>query len=444
MTFKDVLQRGDDFLNRYPRRTMWWRIISWFPLLLCMIVDKIVLSLFYNVKVNNKDAFKRAWKKAERENRGIITIMNHMSMVDEPAVWSTLPWSNFTSLNRIRWCLAADNVVFNTKISEIFFSASQTLETKRFGGGIFQGCIDACIRLLSPDEDAEQILTADEKNKKYTPPIIRKCPSWVHIYPEGFVLQLKPPHNNSMRYFHWGVSRLILESTKSPIVLPIYSTGFEKIVPEMRRASKFSDFLPKNLGSEINVTIGEPIDMDDIDYFRAEWNSLIEKNNSFLNNDLNDELKTGKDAQNLRSQIASFLRSKVLDIRHNQRNLPKEDNRFSSVSWWKKFTHSFGNSDPDIKMIGYNWANRKLQKHLDDFDPQYLIENDPNSLDDEEIDDFEQNILDFTVPLDNNKIKFNKTDDHQIVEQTTILENVKDDITSGVTKDKSNKTILKF
>ncbi|CCH60194.1 hypothetical protein TBLA_0C03930 [Henningerozyma blattae CBS 6284] len=393
-SFKKVFERGDAFLNLKPRRNPFWRLAGLLICLFTVLVQRFIMTFFYKVKLNNEDRFGKALERARKENRGIITIMNHMSMVDEPAVWAALPLKNYYCMDRVRWCLGADNVLFSTKFTDFFFSAGQVLSTKRFGGTIFQGSIDAAIRLLSPDEDVRQ-MENESDTKNYVPPIPRNMPAWVHVYPEGFVLQLHKPHSNSMRYFHWGVSRLILESTKPPIILPLFSTGFEKYAPEPEGPTTFKDFLPQNLGSEINVTVGNPIDDSIIESYREKWQHLCNDNLPLNKNssqqDLTDELKYGKSAEALRSDLASFLRTKVAEIRHKDRGLPLEDERFKQVSWWEHFTKTNGKSAPDVKLIGYNWANRKLQSHLPDYDYD----------DSQHITEEEQNILNGSVPIDN-------------------------------------------
>lgn len=134
-----------------------------------------------------------------------------------------------------------------------------------------------------------------------------------------------------MRYFKWGITRMILEATKPPIVVPIFATGFEKIASEAVTDSMFRQILPRNFGSEINVTIGDPLNDDLIDRYRKEWTHLVEKYYDPKNpNDLSDELKYGKEAQDLRSRLAAELRAHVAEIRNEVRKLPREDPRFKS------------------------------------------------------------------------------------------------------------------
>ncbi|CAI4859332.1 CCQ_1a_G0056210.mRNA.1.CDS.1 [Saccharomyces cerevisiae] len=373
MSFRDVLERGDEFLEAYPRRSPLWRFLSYSTSLLTFGVSKLLLFTCYNVKLNGFEKLEIALERSKRENRGLMTVMNHMSMVDDPLVWATLPYKLFTSLDNIRWSLGAHNICFQNKFLANFFSLGQVLSTERFGVGPFQGSIDASIRLLSPDDTLDLEWTPHSEvssslkkvRKAYSPPIIRSKPSWVHVYPEGFVLQLYPPFENSMRYFKWGITRMILEATKPPIVVPIFATGFEKIASEAVTDSMFRQILPRNFGSEINVTIGDPLNDDLIDRYRKEWTHLVEKYYDPKNpNDLSDELKYGKEAQDLRSRLAAELRAHVAEIRNEVRKLPREDPRFKSPSWWKRFNTTEGKSDPDVKVIGENWAIRRMQKFL--------------------------------------------------------------------------------
>lgn len=360
MSFDDVLHRGDDFLNQYPRRSRAWRFFSYSTSVFVIGMSKLFIKTFYSVTLNNYENLTMARLRSVDENRGFMTVMNHMSTVDDPFIWATLPMSLYSSLSNMRWCLGAHNICFAGKIRSIFFSAGQVLSTKRFGAGPFQGAIDASIRLLSPDDT---IYYSKDKTNKSLPPIIREKPSWVHVYPEGFVLQLHPPFSNSMRYFKWGITRMILESTKPPIILPIFTTGFENIATEDEEKTGFKHFI-KNIGTEINVTFGQPLDDSLIDSFRNEWNGLVKKYSKPEDTDLNEELKYGEEAQNLRSRLAGELREAVSRIRLEKRNLPKEDSRFKNPSWWKRYTQTEGKSDPDVKFIGQNWAIKRLQKFL--------------------------------------------------------------------------------
>ncbi|CDH14281.1 probable Lysophosphatidylcholine acyltransferase [Zygosaccharomyces bailii ISA1307] len=383
MSLPDVLKRGDDFLAEYPRRSPFWKFFSYGTSLVTIGFSKIILKTFYNVELNHFEKLENAINRSKEENRGLLTIMNHMSCVDDPFLWGVFPWRIYRDPDSIRWCLGATNVCFQNKFFSIFFSLGQVLSTGRFGAGPFQGSIDAAIRLLSPDDtmDLEWVphqeiptkpckgvaTMARQIRENYIPPVKRSRPSWLHIYPEGFVLQLQPPFNNSMRYFKWGVSRMILESTVAPIIVPIFSTGFEKVASEETAGTMIKRYLPANFGAEINVTIGDSIDNSVIEEYRQEWRKLIEKYHDPNHpTGLTPELQDGEEAQNLRSALAAELRSQIAKIRHEERHFPDEDPRFLSPVWWKNYTATEGASDPDVKFIGLNWAIRRLQNFLPD------------------------------------------------------------------------------
>lgn len=400
MSLQAVLERGDKVLDEYPRDSLLWNYASHATCLLAVGWSKLVLYTSYRPSIHGLEKLDKALERSRQENRGLMTIMNHMSVVDDPFLWGCLPWRYYKDLDNIRWGLGAHNVCFQNKFLSYFFSLGKILPTERFGRGPFQDSIDGAIRLLCPDDTLDLIYDGQEETNKrwldsnpnkseltkitplaqkikeeYLPPIIRSKPSWVHVFPEAFVLQLYPPHSNSMRYFKWGITRLVLESTRQPIIVPIFSTGFEKIAPESAAGTLVERFLPANFGTEVKVTIGDPIDDKIIEKYRKEWLDLV-KNllESKIPIDLNHELRFGEKAQQLRSRLASELRKAVADIRHSI-GFPEEDPRFKDHKFWNTFTKSEGKSDPDVKFIGQNWAIRRLQKFLKEHDEYELNKN---------------------------------------------------------------------
>ncbi|KAH3675500.1 hypothetical protein WICMUC_002691 [Wickerhamomyces mucosus] len=384
MSLQAVLERGDKHLDEYPRTDSWWNLASHATCYLAVGWSKLVLSVSYKTTVKGLDRLDQALERSKLEDRGLMTVMNHMSVVDDPFLWGCLPWSYYKDLDNIRWCLGAKNVCFKNSFLSYFFSLGKILPTDRFGAGPFQGSIDGAIRLLSPDDtldliydgseetnqrwlNIEKIIPIEVPNKiaskiqnEYISPIIRNKPSWVHVFPEGFVLQLQPPFHNSMRYFKWGITRMVLESTRQPIILPIFSHGFEKIAPESAAESLVQRYLPANFGAEVKVVIGDPIDDSIIQNYRKEWLKLVEKFNAG-GTDLNDKLKFDDLAKDLRSRLASELRRAVAKIRDETGEFEKEDSRFKDHKFWKEYTRTEGTSHPDVKFIGQNWAIRRLQ-----------------------------------------------------------------------------------
>lgn len=396
MSFEDAISRGEDFLRTCPRDAVWWNAASHATCFGMIVGSKFLLNLLYKPELHHIERLDNALERARKENRSLLTVMNHMSVVDDPTFYAALPWRFHFDLDTIRWSFGADNICFSGPFIARFFNLGKVLGTKRFGEGIFQGSVDAAIRILSPDdtmnleipdvgsrprpvvvqelsklsaEPLKQVIQPTTTALMSKSPFIRKKTSWFHVFPEGFVLQLEPPHNNSMRYFKWGVARLILESTRAPIVLPIYSHGFEKIAPEDTADEGIKRYLPNNMGAEVHIAFGEEIPDDQIEAYREEWRKLCVKYTDKKNpTDLSEELKNGKYAQKLRSKIAADLREAVLQIRVDDFNFPPEDPRFKDPKFWKEFTRTEGASAPDVKFIGKNWAIRRLQQHLPEYD----------------------------------------------------------------------------
>ena len=60
------------------------------------------------MRVLGSDAFVRLLTDPQRaaEGRGIVSLANHISVLDEPLMWGTLPRSLFQQERTVRWSLA--------------------------------------------------------------------------------------------------------------------------------------------------------------------------------------------------------------------------------------------------------------------------------------------------------------------------------------------------
>lgn len=181
-----------------------------------------------NVTVRGLDRFLTHLHSSERQasNRGLLTYCNHISVLDEPTIWGTLPPSTFRNPRTVRWTLGASDIMFTNPLLSRFFRNGQCIETLR-GGGIHQKAIDESISKLSSGD-------------------------WVHLFPEGYV---NVSTSTRLRRFKWGISRMLLEAEKMPVVVPIWITGFDKMMPEPREKPKW---LPR-FGNDVTINFGEPI-----------------------------------------------------------------------------------------------------------------------------------------------------------------------------------------
>lgn len=188
--------------------------------------------------------------------------------------------------------------------------------------------------------------------------------AWVHIFPEGAV------HQNSavdMRYFKWGVSRLILESEPTPDVVPMFIDGNQHLMPEDRKLR----LIPR-VGARIRVAFGEKVDTEErFGDLRQRWKELVNRSRAARRSakgragssnvqeeaeamgELTDDLKYGEEALEIRVEVARRVREEVLKLRQKLR-YPEPDPAFAYAETWAK--------DPDKKRyksrVDDSWINQ--------------------------------------------------------------------------------------
>ncbi|KAI0048162.1 acyltransferase-domain-containing protein [Auriscalpium vulgare] len=179
----------------------------------------------------------KALESDERgKGRGIVTVSNHVSVLDDPMTWGVMPARTYLSTHLTRWSLGASDIMFTnpSSVFSAFFRTGQVLETFR-GKGVYQPAVDSAIEKLSSG-------------------------SWIHLFGEGKVCQ---PDTYEVEKgvarlirFKWGVGRILIETPRPPIVIPVWITGFEDLMPEGRKWPY--KYFPR-LGTKLSVTFGDPI-----------------------------------------------------------------------------------------------------------------------------------------------------------------------------------------
>ncbi|KAI0184644.1 hypothetical protein EV127DRAFT_350009 [Xylaria flabelliformis] len=287
-------------------------------------------------------------KDVEARQRGLLTVCNHISIMDDPLMWGVLPFKYAFNPSNHRWGLGAHDICFKNDLLGAFFSAGQVLPTHRLHyspyGGVFQPTISQAIRLLSsqpfvkppPTPAADRASAAiDEVSIPGYPPInAQNKYSWVHVFPEACVHQ----HPRMfMRYFKWGVSRLILESEPMPDVLPIFIDGTHRIMAEDR---VWPRFLPR-FGVKFRVAFGEPVDGEKaFGDLRAQWRELVRQQKEAkvprVMGELSDELKYGEKAVELRIEVARRVREEVLKVRRGMGYPNEEPSGYELAETWAR------------------------------------------------------------------------------------------------------------
>ena len=254
----------------------------------------------------------------------------------------------------------------HSRALDLFWTLGQTLPTHRLHyspyGGLFQPTMREAVRLLShapfrspkvaiPREEDSHVPDISDPfstpNHTYTystngvdsfpapSAYAHRQYSWIHIFPEGKIHQHPM---NTMRYFKWGIARLILEPDACPDIIPVWLEGNDQIMHEDR---KWPRFLPR-VGNKCEVWFGENVGGEAENRFselRAKWRILKDQNQEKHKvlevGELNDELKYSKEAVALREECARRVRQAVLEVRRKT-GRPDEDPKASLVETWRQ------------------------------------------------------------------------------------------------------------
>lgn len=169
-----------------------------------------------------------------------------------------------------------------------------------------------------------------------------------------------------MRYFKWGVSRLILEPEVCPDVVPMFIEGTDQVMHEART---FPRFLPR-IGKKISVTFGAAVDVEStFGDLRRRWRELVveaEKDEISMSTEggwlrvpagdagallFSEKLRSSPEATELRIECTKRVREEVLKVRRS-RGLPDEDPKRGLIETWAK-----EGPNREGKMEDGSWAN---------------------------------------------------------------------------------------
>ncbi|KAJ2891633.1 Lyso-phosphatidylcholine acyltransferase [Coemansia aciculifera] len=206
----------------------WWRPLSSAVVGISTTAMSMFLALGFR-KVIVEDLHKLTDALEAKRDRPIITIANHESTMDDPTMWGIMPARMRWNPDYVRWTLGARELLYMNPPMNAFFALGQTIPTVR-GDGIYQLAVEIGIQRL-------------KENK------------WLHIFPEGKVNQ-----GESMVRFKWGVGRLIMESERVPIVLPIFFSGMKEAMPlnqkvPVPKPNPFKSTLYLKVGDAIDFTV---------------------------------------------------------------------------------------------------------------------------------------------------------------------------------------------
>ncbi|KAI9861646.1 MAG: hypothetical protein M1824_002076 [Vezdaea acicularis] len=339
-------------------------------------LSRIWLKAFSKTQVDGLDGFMQVLderKDIEGRERGLITVSNHISVVDDPLVWGALPLRYCFNADNMRWTLGSYDICFTNKFLSTFFTFGQVLPTHRIAyspyGGLFQPTMTQTIRLLShgpytpptppstpSSTTTESLHSASKPNRSIKSPDIsdpfssphltystntidtfpapsaypNRRHSWIHIFPEGKVHQHP---DRTMRYFKWGVARLLLEADPLPRLVPIWIDGPQHIMHEERPSPRW---LPST-GEAVRIVFGQEVDVERVfGDLRRRWEALTEREGEEPREMgvLSERLKFGKEAVDLRMEVTKRVRMEVLKVRKSA-GLDDEDPKAGLVETWR-------------------------------------------------------------------------------------------------------------
>ncbi|KAK4455914.1 hypothetical protein QBC34DRAFT_388300 [Podospora aff. communis PSN243] len=350
-----------------PTPSLPWRITSSAIMGLTGAASRGFLHGLNTVEVSGLSRFVQLLESRqdpEKRQRGLLTVSNHVSVLDDPMIWGVLPLSNAFNPSNLRWTLGAHDICFKNSFLSTFFNLGQVLPTHRAKhspfGGPFQPAMTQAIRLLStqpfsspslpppsdtqvPDPFTCGALTYTTNGEDVVPsPSVytRHRHSWVHVFPEGLVHQHPA---SDLRYFKWGVARLILEAEPAPDVLPMFIDGIQCIMPENRTFPRFSP----RVGKRVRVAFGEVLDYEaTFGDLRRRWQALVLRTRAqreratgtreiAMLGELADEaLRYGSEAEAIRIEVARRMRDEVLKVRKAMGGFSDPDPKLGDALTW--------------------------------------------------------------------------------------------------------------
>lgn len=98
------------------------------------LMGKIYLNYFSeNLYLINESTLFNAIRK-QNKNECLITISNHQSTIDDPALWGILPWDILFNSKLNRWSLGAQELTYIHPLLNWFFRYGQVIPTVRGAG----------------------------------------------------------------------------------------------------------------------------------------------------------------------------------------------------------------------------------------------------------------------------------------------------------------------
>ena len=271
-------QRCDDYAATMLRRPHPWGgpilgpLIRYINSVLVGILFSFLLGVLNRFRAHRvEDLLKLVFHRPK--GRPLLTVSNHQSVMDDPGLWALLlPYLRLRP-EQLRWQICTEDVFFANKHLQRLIALGNCMPLDRTGSWLqplFERFYDKLVG-----------------------------GSWCHIFPEGRVFQNWRFAAGEQRLgpFKPGVGKLVAHCPpgKEPIVLPLYHTGMDSIVPEVvlshqermskkrldRPAASKPVSLKPNTGCDIRYFVGKPLDFTEkVRLFREEHPGVLDSWNT--------------------------------------------------------------------------------------------------------------------------------------------------------------------
>lgn len=250
-----------------------------------------VVGVLFGIVVRVLNSFRAIRRKKFLElvfrrprGRGLLTVSNHLSVIDDPGLWAALlPWWRMRP-EQMRWSLCTDDVFFANPIVAKIIGAGNVIPLDRMGS--LEQPLFKCFQ--------------DKLNDG----------AWTHLFAEGRVWQEWRFDESEPRLgpFKVGVGKLIAHCLTDPVVVPMYHKGLDKVIPEKilpnkksRKASVPRSILPR-IGRKIELYIGDAID------FQSKLSAFDKKHGP----EMRRSWQSTPELLQLYAEITNEVREKVL------------------------------------------------------------------------------------------------------------------------------------
>ena len=265
------MNRCDEYAETVLKRPRWGGpilgpIVRYLNSCFIGILFGTILCILNSFKAFRRDILLNQVFRRDK-GRGLLTVSNHMSVLDDPGLFAALlPWWRI-SPRRLRWVLCTEDVFFANKYVQMILGGGNVIPLDRSGSleqPLFQ-------------RFQEKLAGGD----------------WCHIFAEGKVRQtwrFDADREPVLGDFKFGVGKLVAHCPTSPIVVPFYHRGMDGVIPEKvlkdkktKKASTPASMVPQR-GNNIRLYIGEPLDFTEkVQKFKqahpdalASWRSTME------------------------------------------------------------------------------------------------------------------------------------------------------------------------